>query len=629
MTRKGVRIAGAYFPDEINLEDGHLPWLLGLQHSRFENGLNMGGLQAERQVSLEGSAVEGPLNLASASIGEALFMRDATFKEVHLRGAQIKGQLAMNGTTVTDTLDMASISIGRDLLMRSVKRDRDTFKATFGKILLRGAQIKGQLSMAGITVKGTLIMDSTLIEGALLMRSFKEDGDTFKATFGKILLRGAQIKGQLAMIGITVKGTLDMGSVSVDGALLMGSFEEDGGTFKTTFGKILLRGAQIKGQLSMIGTTVKGTLDMGSVSVGGALLMRATVFEEAIRKAQIKSQLMRYATLMRATVFEEVILRGAQIKGQLVMRDATVRGKLDMTSALIGNSLLMDGATFTDVDLGFATIGSILNLTGGTFRTLDLTGTTVEGELRLITEGKSVKWQSDNEIQLNDIQLNLQNTQVGALVDSPKSWPDKIDLRGFTYRQLGGAEQEDEPSERLADVFIKWLGRNETFSFQPYQQLASVLHNAGKSSTADAILFAAKEREREKAKGREKAWLSVLWFVIGYGIGRYTFLALGWAIFVVIVGWSVLICTGEGQKHEKTVTVDEEGTVGEIGFWFSFDYLLPAVRLREAHYTKVDLSYGVRIYFYAHQLIGYILVFFLIAALTGITTPSNGRGPPG
>ena len=502
VTRKGVRIIGAYFPDEINLEDGHLSCSLGLQHSRFGNGLNMSGLQAERQVSLEGSVVEGLLNLASVSIGDALFMRDATFKEVHLRGAQIKGQLAMIGATVTDTLDMASISIGKDLLMRSVKRDRDTFKATFGKILLRGAQIKGQL----------------------------------------------------AMIGTTVKGTLDMGSVSVDGALLMGSSEEDGGTFKTTFGKILLRGAQIKGQLAMIGTTVKGTLDMDSVSVGGALLMRATVFEEAIRKAQIKSQLMRYATLMRAAVFEEVILRGAQIKGQLAMRDATVRGKLDMTSALIGNSLLMDGATFTDVNLGFATIGSILNLTGGTFRTLDLTGTTIEGELRLITEGKSVKWQSDNETRLNDIQLNLQNTQVGALVDSPKSWPDKIDLRGFTYRQFGGPTQEDEPSERPADVFTKWISCSKTFSLQPYQQLASVLRSAGKSGTADAILFAARKYERRNTKGWGKwLWLSVLQYVIGYGIGLRTFWALGWALGFVFFGWGVLCLTGEDRKHEWTV----------------------------------------------------------------------------
>ena len=451
VTRKGVRIIGAYFPEKIDLEDGHLPWSLELHHSRFENGLNMSGLQADGQVSFNDSVVKGKLGLGVASIGNGLFMRRATFEKVDLRGAQIGGHLVMDGATVT------------------------------------------------------------------------------------------------------------------------------------------------------------GELDMDSISIRGALLM---------------AECARFE--------EKVILRGAQIQGQLAVRYATVTGKLNMDSVSVGSNLLMTGGDFATVKLDGATIGSMLNLTDGSFGKLELTGATVGRELQLITDNKSVKWQSDSEIQPNEIRLNLRNTQVGTLVDSPESWPAKIELRGFTYRQLGGARQEDEgePSERPAEDFIKWLGRNETFSFQPYQQLATVLHNAGKSSTADRVLFAAKEREREKAKGREKAWLSVLRFVIGYGIGRYTFRALYWAIFFVLFGWGVLCLTGEDQKHEETITVDEERTVGKIGFWFSLDYLLPAVRLREAHYTKVDLSYGVRIYFYVHQLIGYILVFFLIAALTGITQPSNGRGPP-
>ena len=578
VTRKGVRIIGAYFSDEIDLEDGHLPWALGLQYSRFENGLNMGGLHADRQVSLDGSVVKGKLNLGAASIGNALFMRKATFEEAMLRGAQITGQLSMIGATVKGTLDMASISIDNDLLMGG---------ATFEKVMLRGAQIEGQLAMNSARVKGMLIMDSVSIGGALLMA----EGATFK----KVMLRGAQIEGQLAMRDATVTDTLDMASASIGGSILMDC---------ATFAEVMLRGAQIGDQLSLIDARVKGKLDMDSVSVGSALLMRATAFEE-------------------------VILRGAQIKGQLAMRDATVTGTLDMTSASVGNSLLMDGTTFADVNLGFATIGSMLNLTGGTFRALNLTGATVEGELRLITDNKSVNWLPDRKDQSNEIQLNLQNTQVGTLVDSPQSWPKKIELRGFTYRQLGGFEM----SERPARDFIEWLGRDETFSFQPYQQLATVLRNAGKSSTADKVLFAGKERERQNAKSRreylEYLRLSVLRYGLGYRISSYILrpvLVLG--LIVTLFGCGVLRLTGEDQKHGKTVTVGGERTVGEIGFWFSLDYLLPIIRLREAHYTKVDLSCGVRIYFYIHQLIGYILVSFFIAVFSGIIKPTNWRGPP-
>ena len=576
VTRKGVRIIGACFPEKIDLEDGYLPWPLWLEHSRFENGLNMRGLQAEKWVSLEGSVVKGQLNLASASIGGNLVMEaGATFEEVDLRGAQIEGHLVMKSATVTGKLDLDSASIRGALLMAE--------GATFKEVILRGAQIKSQLAMIGARVTDTLNMDSVSIGDALLM-----DGAIFKK---EVILRGAQIKGQLAMRDATVTGTLDMASASVGGALLMDC---------ATFAEVMLRGAQIGDQISLIGARVKGKLEMDSVSVGSALLMGSATFAE-------------------------VILRGAQIKGQLAMRDATVTGTLDMTSASVGNSLLMDGSTFTDVDLGFVTIGSMLNLTGGTFKTLDLTRTTVEGELRLVTDNKSVKWWSDDGV--NEIQFNLHNTQVGTLVDSPKSWPDKIELEGFTYRQLGGVNMHERP----ARDFIEWLGRDETFSFQPYQQLTTVLRNADKSSTADRVLFAGKERERQNAKSRrEYLWLSVLRYCFGYRISSYILrpiLVLG--LIVTLIGWSVLWLTDEDRKHEKTATVGEERTVGKIGFLFSLDYLLPVVRLREAHYTKVDLSPCVRIYFYVHQIVGYILVSLLIAVFSGITKPINWRGPPG
>ncbi|MCE2486993.1 MAG: hypothetical protein J4F42_15875 [Desulfurellaceae bacterium] len=225
----------------------------------------------------------------------------------------------------------------------------------------------------------------------------------------------------------------------------------------------------------------------------------------------------------------------------------------------------------------------------------------------MITGKKSVEWLPDSETRPDQIQLNLHNAQAGALVDSPKSWPDKIELRGFTYRQLGGPMQEDDPSERPVDDFLEWLSRNEIFSFQPYQQLATVLSDAGKSNTANAVLFAVKERERRSATGWRRVGLSILQYGIGYGIGVYTFRVLWWAISVVLFGWGVLCIWEEPQNHWEP-----------IGFWFSLDYLLPIIRLRDTHYETVNLSSVVRLYFYIHQIIGYVLASLLIAALSGI-----------
>jgi hypothetical protein len=51
---------------------------------------------------------------------------------------------------------------------------------------------------------------------------------------------------------------------------------------------------------------------------------------------------------------------------------------------------------------------------------------------------------------------------------------------------------------------------------------------------------------------------------------------------------------------------------------YSFDLLLPIIRLREKHY-QMDLNPWVRIYFYFHKIMGYVLASFLIAGIAGLT----------
>jgi hypothetical protein len=50
----------------------------------------------------------------------------------------------------------------------------------------------------------------------------------------------------------------------------------------------------------------------------------------------------------------------------------------------------------------------------------------------------------------------------------------------------------------------------------------------------------------------------------------------------------------------------------------SFDLLLPIVELDARHYEFVFEGWQ-RYYFYAHKLMGYVLVSFVIAGLSGIT----------
>ena len=100
--------------------------------------------------------------------------------------------------------------------------------------------------------------------------------------------------------------------------------------------------------------------------------------------------------------------------------------------------------------------------------------------------------------------------------------------------------------------------------------------------------------------------LTLLLF-IGYGYGAGEFWALFWAIPFLWAGVVVAQCKGvPGPDGERP------------GFWYSFDMLLPGIWLSERH-AKIVLGGRAAHYFHVHRLVGYVLLFFVVAGLAGLT----------
>ena len=64
--------------------------------------------------------------------------------------------------------------------------------------------------------------------------------------------------------------------------------------------------------------------------------------------------------------------------------------------------------------------------------------------------------------------------------------------------------------------------------------------------------------------------------------------------------------------------IDKVGGDLLAGAFYSFDLLLPIIKLHEPHY-EIALDGMAKYYFAFHKLVGYVLVSFLIAGLTGLT----------
>ena len=656
---RGVRISGAYIHGEIDLTNAVLERPLYFFNSIFGSEVYMSRLFTPTSVAFIGSRFYGNLNMDFASIGGSLFMQKSMgSKDVSLIEAKIGGRLSMDGSTFNGELDMDAISVGSSLLMRD--------GAQFNTVDLKRAKIDGQLSMDGSTFNDELDMDAISVGSSLLMR----DG----AQFSTVVLREAKIDGQLGMDGSTFNGELNMNTISVGSSLLMrdgaqfstvglieakigGQLAMDGSTFNgelvmdtisigsslfmnggAQFNTVSLGGSKIGGQLAMDGSTFYGELSLEAISVGSSLLMRGGTQFNTVRLIGAKidgllgmdgsifnGELVMDAISVGSSLFmrdgahfSTVRLIGAKIDGQLVITSSTFYGDLDMDSAFIGRSLILSNAEFENMtNLTFLSVGSNLEIQSGTFRRLDLTGTRIEQTLKL--SAPYLKWK---KLELEDKTLQspkmtLKNAEVNVLQDTDKSWPDHLELEGFTYNHLASSDlnQQKMPFQRGSKWFIDWLEDDKTYSPQPYRQLAGVLRVAGLEEMANDIQYASRDRMLSESSWREfNFWfLGALKIFIGYGIGGWNFLALAWMTGFAIIGTGILCISKERYKQPmlRDRLVDR--------FFYSLDMILPIIHLREQHYEDVDLFTWAKYYFYFHKIMGYILVLFVIAGLSGLT----------
>jgi len=253
------------------------------------------------------------------------------------------------------------------------------------------------------------------------------------------------------------------------------------------------------------------------------------------------------------------------------------------------------------------------------FQSVDLTGATV-GTLSL---GSLCYGQVDAPRNWGaGAELILSNASVHTLSDGlcrdggsdclDDYWPEHLELTGFTYQQLASFDARKEDGGKEIDMatrpvkwWAEWLRRQEGYSPQSYEYLASTLLKMGHKDKAKDILYAGKNRELETVAFPENVELWLQRAFIGYGYRIYY--ALIWVVAFIVVGAVLLRLSREGPRNRMP-----------YGLAFSFDMLLPVVKLRDYHYS-VDLKGWVRYYFYFHKLMGYVLASFLIAGLTGLT----------
>jgi hypothetical protein len=449
-------------------------------------------------------------------------------------------------------------------------------------LILAKSKVTGDLGMLRLRVGGDLVGVNVQFNNASLAMGVVD---------GTLLLTGATANGDLNMLGLRVGRDLILNSISEKS--LVASIPEsvrssadamglkaDGDPntlLKAKFTNVDLRGASVQGGLALLGATLSGKLSMDGVQVGTDLTMADAEYQG-------------------------VDLERARIAGVFNMRSSKVGGQLNCYASEIGSRFELSGAEFAGpISCSFAKIGE-LDLAGATFQDkVDLTGTQIKSELRIGAAGKGRTQWADQST------LYLRNATADAIQDLPDAWPSQIDFSGFAYRNLGGrnATQQAPMADRPVSWYVSWLRKQDPYAPAPYEQLATVLRSEGRPGAADEILYAGKERERAQAAFLHRAWLTTIDVLIGYGY--HLEWALVWVAAFILTGIAVLRFSGQGPRNQMP-----------FGIAYSFDMLLPIIRLRERHY-QIDLESWPRYYFYVHKVMGYVLASFLIAGLAGLT----------
>jgi hypothetical protein len=363
------------------------------------------------------------------------------------------------------------------------------------------------------------------------------------------------------------------------------------------------------------------------------------------------------------TIGGDVTLRGAKIGNSVEMIRSTFAGLVTAENVTVEGNLLMNEVTFASaVDVAHAKIGGVLSLQGAVASVVYLSGATA-GELLIghmdwrCTGGRAfsgvvngtpgadappVHWPLGYQAWRNTRcggaeastlpTLILRNTHVDAFQDSAAdAWPPSIDLEGFHYDRLGGINGygRDDMRRRLPNEWTDWLAREQTFSNQPYAQLATVLLVAGRRDTAEKIQFAGRERERSQALAdgdyETWAWLTFLSSVAGYGIGLYTFRVLWWVSGLTVLGGVVLLYSPNARARWYPPHKRPFGIFCLLAA--SLHRLLPVVRLSREFEEFFDnlpvnppnLKPWQVAYFAGHALFGWALGLILLAAMSGLT----------
>jgi hypothetical protein len=208
--------------------------------------------------------------------------------------------------------------------------------------------------------------------------------------------------------------------------------------------------------------------------------------------------------------------------------------------------------------------------------------------------------------------LDLTSSHFGGLRGPERLdvWPDRILFHNFVIGLYSQDFCDSNSCPHSSTWYETWLQRQADSrpSFEPYKEIADMLVSQGRTQEAEELSVSGHDVERDDARTHHEFIRYFLLAIYGWtvGYGNHLEYSIYWIVLFVCIG--AIIFRRSREAHDRNMP---------FGLAYSFDMLLPIVRLREEHY-QIDLKGFSRYYFYFHKLLGWALGLLLAAVMAGI-----------
>ena len=595
-------------------------------------------------ISIYGAIIEGDLILSRININNAIHFNDITFKGgVDLSYSSTQHNLDISGSLPADAgLCLRGFQSTKSLFLTDIMQQSDgqsekpsTIKCdenTINSIDLPGARITGELNISRVVVRNVNAIGAQIVGQVQIQdsRFFDRsvDLDFSGASAGEFIIRGANASAVLD--ARTAEECFEHLAI-LDGINILGYAQ----FIRSNFCGISMTGAHVGKNLDLLGLTL-GFFDFTGSTADGDLQIAPSPPTPTGNSARLPKWLLHAdePPLAASSVFKKN-------QPNLVLSHSSVsllRAALNNWPGLcLRDSDDSQGKDCQKQPVDYS-VGSCETVAAAPAALPD-----VHGYLTMLSEwtlGYPGSIKEKYPTIVADFRFKSFGKPTFCAFDKPAQ--NRLDYISDDPTNINAAEVE------------RWLASTQ-YSPAEYQLMYDLLTTNGQSSDARRIGYLGKliETRHEYEKTIKNGAISslpifllhlVARWSIGYGYCSYV--AILWAGFFCLIGAYIfatvdpnLLLTSDGLVYNENQSgwrkylfgnchikkykdgngadkIEQDyGVISPIGY--SFDTLLPVIRLRELHY-QIEVGGWRHIYFYFHRIFGWILGIFVLAAFSGL-----------